>query len=99
MLALSEMTVLSDFCRSHALRWVPATAEPTASAFRLERNGRRVGTTGTVILHRDGQFHLVDDDGDPLAVSSTLQPVLDALDGGIAERSIHSPFAVSQRVR
>jgi len=40
-----------------------------------------------MLVQRDGDYHLLDDHESVLATSSSLQSVLDALGGGVAQRT------------
>jgi hypothetical protein len=39
-----------------------------------------------LLVQHDGDYHLLDDHGTVVATSSSLQSVLDALGGGVAQR-------------
>jgi len=98
MLGREELTTLSAWCRAHALRWTPALSAGGWPAIRLEPLPGRAGRS--MMLHRrDGDFCLTDEAGNALASASGLQPVLDAVDGGVAEPLRHSPPAVTPHVR
>ncbi len=87
MLAPDEFTKLSDWCREHALRGISTTNEDGLPTFRLETDARSAVCKKMVLFHREGQFHLLDDHGNALASSPSLQSVLDALGGGVAEKA------------
>jgi hypothetical protein len=86
MLAPAEFTKLSTWCREHALRGSSTTNEDGLPEFRLENDNGDTIFKHLVLFHREGQFHLIDDKGNTLASSSSLQSVLDALGGGVAEK-------------
>jgi len=84
MLAPTEFAILSTWCRTNALRGISTTSADGLPAFRLESDGPGTMCKQMMLFHREGQFHLIDDRGNALATSSSLQSVLDALGGGVA---------------
>ena len=87
MMADSEFDVFSAWCRAHDLHWLATRDADGVEGLELEPDGRHAGSKRTRLIRRNGAFHLTDDHGNALASASALQPVLDALDGGVAEPS------------
>jgi len=84
MMANSELSVLSAWCRAHDLRWLQTQDVDGITEVRLQAEGRSATRQRTTLIRRDGEFCLVDASGNALASSSALQSVLDAIEGGVA---------------
>jgi hypothetical protein len=81
MLTRADLRMLSGWCHARGMTWLPGRAEGSAVGLLLQRN------SGSMLLaSKAGELRLFDAAGQVLAVASNLPALLDALDGGIADR-------------
>lgn len=82
MQSASEVRTLSSWCHARAFRWL-AVGGPEVRAMVLEpAAGHRTWQRMRLFAGRDG-WRLEDEQGETLAIASSLPPLLDAVDGGV----------------
>ena len=83
----SELRLLTRWCRDHAMRWQPLRTDADGTILLLEPAITRHPWQRMVLTADEAGFRLEDELGEALAAASDLPALLDALDGGVAERA------------
>ena len=97
MLTQSDVLVLTAWCRTRDMRWMPARARGGAPSLLLEPV--RSGLDAMLLVVGAKELRLLDVSGQELAAASDLPALLDAVDGGVADRDVPRGVALGWPLR
>lgn len=83
-LSANDIRALAQWCQSRRFRFRPMRTDAPEQEILLEPVSRTSAWQRLTLAASNGTYRLADEWGEILAEASTLHPVLDALDGGIA---------------
>ena len=86
MLEVTELRLLTGWCRRRGLRWQPFEAAAETARLLLEPLAALHPWQRMVLVADAEGLRLEDEACEPLAAASDLPALLDALDGGVADR-------------
>jgi len=85
MLIPIDLKMLTLWCRSRAMRWLPLRSGAETAVLLLEPLAASRPWQRMRLSASDSGFLLADEVGQTLATASDLPALLDALDGGVAD--------------
>jgi hypothetical protein len=86
MLESSDLRFLSLWCQARHLSWLPARADGQRWIMVLESRDPAAAWQRMLLVTEGADMRLEDELGEPLACASDLPALLDAVDGGVAEK-------------